>query len=151
MNLAPDSNIVSDILYKQESYQIIGACFAVYDEMGCGFLEAVYQECLELEFKRLKLPALPKAKLALQYRGDPLTQRYEVDFLCFDKIIVELKAADKLAKEHHAQVINYLKVTGKKLGLLVNFGHYPGLEYQRILNAPPDHGDAVQQQNNFQK
>lgn len=127
---------VEGILFKAESYRIIGACFAVYNDKGCGFLEPVYQECLEIEFEYLTLAAVPKPKLELQYRGRKLSHGYEPDFICFGKIILEIKAVDKLADEHRAQLINYLKATGHKLGLLVNFGHYPGLEYERILNVP---------------
>ncbi len=122
-----------EIVFKEESYQIMGACFEVYKEMGCGFLEAVYQECLEMEFASLGIPFVPKAQLVLRYKDKLLKQKYEPDFICFDKIIVELKAALEVDDVHRAQVYNYLKATGKKLGLLVNFGHHPKVQYERIV------------------
>ncbi len=122
-----------EILFKDESYAIMGACFEVYKERGCGFLEAVYQECLEMELTDRKIPHQAQAPLSLAYKGRPLKSRYLADFVCFDKIIVELKAVTRLADEHRAQVIHYLKATGFKLGLLVNFGHHPHLEYQRLV------------------
>lgn len=121
------------IIYKEESYKIIGACFDVYKNMGCGFLEAVYQECLEIEFRRQNIPFIPQAEIVLEYRGTTLKQTYKPDFICFQKIIVELKAITELSNEHRAQMINYLHATKLKLGLLINFGHYPKLEYQRMI------------------
>jgi GxxExxY protein len=128
-------NLVEDLVYKQEAYAIIGGCFAVYKDKGCGFLEAVYQECLEIEFKHLKLPAVPKPLLSLSYREHPLRQTYQPDFVCFGKIVLELKAVSDLVDEHRAQVLNYLNATGHQLGLLVNFGHYPKLEWERMVNT----------------
>jgi GxxExxY protein len=122
-----------EIVYKEESYQIIGACFEVYKEKGCGFLEAVYQECLEIEFELQNIPFVPQANLQLSYKGRRLIQKYQPDFICFDKIIFEIKALKQLADEHRAQLHNYLKATGHKLGLLVNFGHFPQLEWERIV------------------
>lgn len=123
------------IIYKEESYAIVGGCLAVYRDKGCGFLEPVYQECMEIEFEHLKTPAVPKPKLELSYRGRVLHHTYEPDFICYGKIILELKAVSALADEHRAQVLNYLNATAFQLGLLVNFGHYPGLEYERIANT----------------
>ena len=117
----------------RESYQILGACFEVYKEKGCGFLEAVYQECLAIEFGLQQIPFVPKPMLNLTYKGQPLLQRYTPDFICFNLIIIELKAATALCDEHRAQVHNYLRATGMRVGLLVNFGHYPKLEYERII------------------
>ena len=113
------------ILFKDESYAIQGAIFEVYREMGCGFLEPVYQECLEKELRLRNIPFVSQAELKLTYKGEPLVQTYKPDFICFNQIIVELKAVKEIAPEHKAQVINYLKATGMKLGLLVNFGAYP--------------------------
>ena len=121
------------IIYKDESYRIIGACFEVYKEKGCGFLEPVYQECLAIELELQAIPFEDQAKLSLSYKGRPLEKSYTPDFVCFGKIIVELKAASQLIDAHRAQVHNYLKASGHKLGLLVNFGHYPKLEYERIV------------------
>lgn len=124
---------MSDILLKEESYQIMGACFEVYKEKGCGFVEPVYQECLEIEFELQNLPAVAQRQLPLDYKGRRLTQIYIPDFICFDQIILEIKAVTQLCDEHRAQVHNYLKATGYRLGLLVNFGHYPKVEWERIV------------------
>ncbi len=121
------------IIYKLESFEIIGACFEVYKEKGCGFLEPVYQECLEMELADRNIPFVAKPLLSLTYKGRPLKNKYQPDFICYDKIIVELKAATGLADEHRAQVHNYLRATQMRLGLLVNFGHYPKVEYERIV------------------
>ncbi|MGD9158378.1 MAG: GxxExxY protein [Desulfobacteraceae bacterium] len=121
------------ILYKDECYKIQGAVFEVYREMGNGFLEAVYQECLEREFAKQAIIFLAQIELQLTYKEEPLKQTYKPDFICYEKIIVELKAVKKIAPEHKAQLINYLKATGLKLGMLVNFGHYPKVEIERIL------------------
>jgi GxxExxY protein len=122
-----------EMLFKEESYRIIGACFEVYKEMGCGFLEAVYQECLEMELARQGIPFRSQVELGLQYKGTPLIQVYIPDFICFEQIIVEIKAVSTLDDAHRAQLHNYLKATGHRLGLLVNFGHYPKVEYERIV------------------
>jgi len=122
------------IVFKEESYRIIGACFEVYKEKGNGFLESVYQKCLAIELGEQQIPFEEKPRLRLQYKGRLLKQEYEPDFLCFGEIIVEIKAVKTLADEHRAQVINYLKSTDKQLGLLVNFGHYPKIEHERFVN-----------------
>lgn len=116
---------MSKIFYKEESYAIQGAVFEVYREIGCGFLEAVYQECLEKELRIRKIPFVSQPELKLTYKGEKLGQTYKPDLICFGRIIVELKAVKEFAPVHKAQVINYLKATGMKLGLLVNFGAYP--------------------------
>jgi GxxExxY protein len=121
------------LLYEEETYRILGACFEVYKEKGCGFLEAVYQECLEIEFELQGILFVPQAELALSYKGRLLKQRYIPDFILFDKIILEIKAVSKLADDHRAQLHNYLKATGYRVGLLVNFGHYPKVEHERII------------------
>jgi len=122
-----------EIVYKEESYSIIGACFEVYKEKGSGFLEAVYQECLEIELSDQNIPFRSQCDLELKYKGKPLRQVYRPDFICFDRVIIEIKAVSAVTDEHRAQLHNYLKATGMKLGLLVNFGHYPKLEYERIV------------------
>lgn len=121
------------IIYADESYRILGACFEVCRDKGCGFLEAVFQECLELELGDQRIPFLAQPKLSLSYKGRQLKRTYSPDFVCFDKIIVELKAVSNLVDEHRAQVHNYLNATGMKLGLLVNFGHYPKVQSERIV------------------
>ena len=121
------------LIYEDLSYKIIGACFEVYKRMGSGFLEAVYQECLEIEFSFQKIPFKAQQEIKLTYRDKTLHQHYKPDFLCYDKIIVEIKAVSNLADQHRAQILNYLNATEFKLGLLVNFGHYPKLEYERFV------------------
>ena len=122
-----------DIVYKRESYDIMGACFEVYKEMGCGFVEPVYQECLEIELQQGNVPFQSQGQLELKYKGQVLKQKYIPDFICCKKIVLEIKAVSKLTDEHRAQIHNYLKATGYKLGLLVNFGHYPKTEWERIV------------------
>ena len=121
------------LVYEEETYKILGACFEVYKEKGCGFLEAVYQECLEIEFEIQELLFQSRSELQLTYKDRILKQKYIPDFICFGKIILEIKAVTKLSDEHRAQVHNYLKATGYKVGLLVNFGHYPKVEHERIV------------------
>ena len=120
------------ILFKEECYQIQGAIFDVYREMGCGFLEAVYQECLERELAKREVPFTSQVELALRYKGEALRQTYKPDFICFGTIILELKAVKEIAPEHKAQVMNYLKASSMKLGLLVNFGTYPQVSITRL-------------------
>jgi len=124
---------MSEIIYREDSYRIVGACFEVYKEKGCGFLEAVYQECLELEFGDQAIPFIAHQPLGLSYKGRPLKQTYTPDFICVGKIVLEIKSVTALTDEHRAQVHNYLKATGYKLGLLVNFGHFPKVESERIV------------------
>jgi GxxExxY protein len=121
--------------HKDQTYRILGACFEVSNEKGCGFLEAVYQECLEIELGLQSIPFVAKKPLRLSYKGRPLRQTYEPDLICFDKIVMELKAVSALTDEHRAQVINYLNASGLEVALLVNFGHYPRLEYERLANT----------------
>ena len=131
----------AELVYKDESYAIIGACFAVYKDKGCGFHEPVYHECLEIEFEFQGIPFLSKPPHTLQYRGRNLVQRFSPDFLCYDKIILEIKAVSALTDEHRAQLLNYLSAMGCRLGLLVNFGHYPKLEYERLLPRKHERAD----------
>ena len=122
-----------DLLYEEETFALRGAIFEVYKDKGSGFLEAVYQECLEIELEHLKIPFVSQPKLELEYRGMKLKTEYRPDLICFGKIIVELKAVAATADEHRAQLHNYLKATGFRLGLLVNFGHHPKAEIERII------------------
>jgi len=130
-----------ELIYKAESYAIIGACFAVYKDKGCGFLEPVYHECLGIELESQSIPFLSKPLPTLQYRGRTLLQTFAPDFLCYDKIILEIKAASALIDEYRAQILNYLSATGCQLALLVNFGHYPRLEYERLLPRKSEPAD----------
>jgi len=123
----------AELIYKEESYSIIGACFAVYKDKGCGFHEPVYHEGLEIKLEFQGIPFLPKLPQTLQYRGHTLAQTFSPDFICYDKIILEIKAVSESIDEHRAQVLNYLAATACRLGLLVNFGHYPRMEYERLL------------------
>ena len=125
----------TELLFKEESYLIIGACFEVYREKGCGFLERVYRECMEIELRLQGIRFVAQKPLPLEYKGTPLRTIYEPDFVCYDKVVLELKAVKELADEHRAQLQNYLKATRLKLGLLVNFGHYPKIEVERIVNT----------------
>jgi hypothetical protein len=120
------------LVYKDEAYKIIGAAMAVHRELGSGFLEPVYQEALEIEFKKKNIPYQREVPLTINYKGKPLQKEYIADFICFNKIIVELKAVKELGSTHEAQVFNYLKATGYKLGILINFGDL-SLEYKRIV------------------
>jgi GxxExxY protein len=115
-----------------QTYAIIGACMAVHNELGPGFLEAVYQEALAIEFTRRNIPFVREKPLVIIYAGQQLATRYDCDFYCFDSIILELKALSDLIPKHHAQVINYLKATRSERGLLVNFGA-TRLEYKRFI------------------
>lgn len=124
---------MNNVIQAEECYKIVGACFEVYREKGCGFLEPVFQECLAFELEMQGIPFEAQKALALSYKGRPLTQTYRPDFVCFGNVIVELKAVSQLGDEHRAQVLNYLNATGCRLGLLVNFGHYPKLEWERIV------------------
>ena len=121
------------IIYKEESYKIVGAAFNVYNKLGHGFLEAVYQEALELEFKKQGIPYEREKELKITYDGVGLKATYKADFVCYGKIIVELKAVTYLEDSHRAQVYNYLHATGFKLGLLMNFGNTDELEKERIV------------------
>lgn len=124
---------MNNIIHADESYKIIGACFEVYREKGSGFLEAVFQECLEHELQLQGIPFEAQRLMPLTYKGRPLIQTYKVDFLCFGTVILEIKAVSRLVDEHRSQVLNYLAASNLRLGLLVNFGHHPKLEWERIV------------------
>ena len=121
------------VLYADEVFQIQGAIYEVNQFMGSGFLGAVYQECLAIEFCARDIPFIASPPLTLTYKAQTLRQAYQPDFVCFGLIIVELKAARELAPEHRAQVLNYLKATGLRLGLLVNFGSSPKARIERLV------------------
>jgi GxxExxY protein len=111
----------------------MGACFEVYKQKGCGFTEPIYQECLQLEFSLRGVPFVAQPALVLEYKGTILEQFFKPDFVCYGNIIVELKALEKLMDAHRAQSLNYLNATKFELALLVNFGHHPKVEYERII------------------
>jgi GxxExxY protein len=122
-----------NMLFAEEAFRIQGAVFEVSRQMGTGFLEAVYQECLAIEFAAQGIPFMALPPLALAYKGQPLRQSYRPDFVCFDPVVVELKVVRELAPEHRSQVLNYLRATGLRLGLLVNFGCAPKARVERMV------------------
>ena len=124
---------MTDLLYKDEVYAIVGAAMDVYNDLGPGFLENVYQEAMEIELESRKIPSQSPQEIHIRYKGRPLRKFYIADLVCYDQIIVELKAIDKLTLRDEGQLINYLKATGLKVGVLINFGHYPQLEWKRLV------------------
>jgi GxxExxY protein len=116
----------------KKTYAIIGAAMEVHNELGSGFLEAVYQEALEREFTYQEIPYKSQPPVRIEYKGKPLKKTYEPDFLCYDEVVVEIKAMDKLSSNEHAQIINYLKASRLKVGLLINFGAR-SLEHKRFV------------------
>lgn len=122
-----------DLPFGREVYEIQGAIFDVYRELGAGFLEAVYQECLGLEFAARGVPFEERPTLSLSYKGSQIRQRYVPDFICFRAVVVELKALGEVAAEHRAQILNYLKASGLRVGLLVNFGCAPKARVYRFV------------------
>ena len=121
------------LLFKDEVYAIQGAVFEVYRLIGCGFLEAVYQECLEKELRFRDIPYVAQQDLKIFYKDDLLTQAYKADMICYGQILLELKAVKAIAPEHQAQMLNYLKATGLRIGLIINFGHFPKAEIERYV------------------
>ncbi|MCG2462586.1 GxxExxY protein [Flavobacteriaceae bacterium F89] len=124
---------MTEIILKEESYQLVGACMLVHAELGPGFLEAVYQEALERELKQYDIPFKRQVKLSLYYKEEKLKKYYIADFLCYEKIVLELKALQFLHATANDQLRNYLRATNLRLGMVINFGK-PSLEYRRILN-----------------
>ncbi|MBQ7691794.1 MAG: GxxExxY protein [Muribaculaceae bacterium] len=122
-----------DFIFKEETYRIRGCAMAVHRELGCGFLEKVYQEALEIEFTANGIPFKRESRLDIFYKGTLLQQQYFADFICFDNIIVEIKAVSELTDIHRAQVFNYLKATDLRVGLLINFGER-SVRIERIVN-----------------
>ncbi|MEQ9824236.1 MAG: GxxExxY protein [Puniceicoccaceae bacterium] len=122
-----------ELIYKEECYSIVGAAFEVFNELGSGFLEAVYQDALNCEFNNQSIPFVEKPKLQIQFKGITLNSYYSPDFVVYSKIIVEIKAVKSILDEHRAQTLNYLKATGLKLAVLINFGNPKKLEYERLL------------------
>jgi len=121
-----------EYIFKEECYQIIGCCMEVHNQLGGGFREAVYQEALELEFIEQDLPYVREKKMRIKYKKQILKKKYFADFLCYDEIVVELKAVTELTNIHKGQLFNYLKASDKRLGMLINFGHEK-LEYKRFI------------------
>ena len=124
---------MSEFIHGSETHALLGACFEVYKEKGCGILEAVFKECLELELTDRNIPFRVQPVLLLKYKGRLLKQTYQPDFVCYDKIVLEIKAVSNLTDEHRAQVHDYLKASGLRVALLVNFGHHPLVQHERII------------------
>ena len=123
---------MAELLFKSEVYAIIGAAMEVYNQLGPGFGEAIYQEALEIESDAQKMPNNPQEEIYIAYKGTQLKQFFKPDFIYYDKIIVEIKAIDKLTSREEAQLLNYLKATGLPLGVLINFGRDNDLEWKRM-------------------
>lgn len=121
------------LVFKEESYKIIGACLEVHKNLGCGFLEQVYQEALAIELSELNIPFEREKALSITYKNKILEKTYIADFVCYSGIILELKAVKEICDDHRAQIINYLKATKMKLGLLINFGQ-KSFKYERFIN-----------------
>jgi GxxExxY protein len=121
------------ILFKEESYAIIGACMKVHTTLGKGFLEAVYHEALQKELKKNNIPFQSNVKLQIIYDGEKLAKYYIADIICYEKIIIELKSCYQLIGTHYRQLQNYLHATQYTMGILVNFGE-DSLTYKRVLN-----------------
>lgn len=124
---------MAKLLYKDEVYAIIGAAMEVYNQLGPGFLEAIYQEALEIELSDREIPYVSQPELKIYYKEHQLTKHYVADFLVFDKIMIEIKAQTQLTSVNEAQVLNQIKASGKKLGLLINFGAPSNLEWKRMI------------------
>jgi GxxExxY protein len=122
-----------ELLLKEEVYSVIGAAIEVHKEMGPGFLEPVYQECLEFELAKRRVPFRPQADVKIRYKEHPLKKKYTADFIVNDKMIVEIKAENSLTPKDQSQLINYLKATRLKVGLLINFGSHGKLEWKRMV------------------
>ena len=123
-----------ELILKDEVYEVIGAAMEVSNELGCGFLEAVYEEALIFEFNKKKIPYKVQKEIEIKYKGETLKKKYYADFLCFDSVIVEIKAIKKLTEIEDAQILNYLKASGMPVGILINFGN-PKLEWKRYANT----------------
>ena len=123
---------MDEIIYKDEAYKIVGAMMTVHKELGCGFLEAVYQDALEIEFKMQGIPYEREKEFDISYKGFAIGKKYRADFICYNKIIVELKAVEKILPEFKAQTLNYMKMANSRLGILANFGQ-TSLEIQRLV------------------
>ncbi|MFA7056445.1 MAG: GxxExxY protein [Candidatus Cloacimonadales bacterium] len=125
--------ISNNLLYKDECYKIQGAIFNVYKELGCGFLESVYQEALEIELSGLDIPFESQKEIKISYHGTELKRTFVADIVCYNKIILELKSIKELVGVNRAQILNYLKATNLRVGLLVNFGTHPKVQIERFV------------------
>jgi GxxExxY protein len=123
---------MTELIYKEESYDIIGKCMEVHNNLGPGFLEIVYKDALEYEFRKTEIPFEREKEYEVNYKDIVLPHKFYADFVVHDKIILEVKGVSAIADEFIAQSINYLKVSGNKLALLVNFGELK-LNYKRLV------------------
>jgi GxxExxY protein len=124
---------MAELLLKEEVYAVVGAALEVYNELGPGFLEAVYHEAMEIEACRQGIPYHSHVRLQITYKGQALKKEYEADMVTHDQLLVEFKALDRLSSREEAQLLNYLKATGYRVGLLINFGHRTILEWKRMV------------------
>jgi|SRR4030095_10306630 GxxExxY protein len=124
---------MAELVLKDEVYQIVGAAMDVYYQLGRGFLEPVYQEALEREMRRRSIPFQSQQPLTIYYKNEPLEKEYVVDFICFEQVVIELKALDRLSTKEVAQLLNYIKATRHPVGLLINFGSPVRLEWKRYV------------------
>jgi GxxExxY protein len=124
---------MKEIIFKDEVYVIVGAAMDVYYQLGRGFLEPVYQEALDIEFRRRRIPFKAKEEILIYYKGAPLKKKYEADFICYGKIVIELKALEGLCGRDVGQLLNYMKATRFNVGLLINFGSPVRLEWHRYV------------------
>ena len=134
---------IPDMLFKEESYAIMGACFEVHNELGCGFTEPAYQEALEIEFCIRGVPFKSQVELPIFYKDNKLKHGFRADFLCHESIIVEIKAVTTLLPEHRSQVLNYLNAGRHQLGVLVNFGSHPRLQHERLALTQKKAAEAL--------
>jgi GxxExxY protein len=125
---------VAELLLKDEVYSVVGAAIEVHKELGFSFLEAVYQEAMEIELTKRNIPYEAQVPLSVTYKGHPLKKAHVADLICHEQIIVELKALERLSGREEAQLLNYLKASAFRVGLLVNFGNSPKLEWKRFIN-----------------
>ncbi len=124
---------MAELVLKEEVYEVIGAAMDVYYQLGRGFVEPIYQEAFQIELGRRGLPFEPQKELTIEYKGHPLEKKYVADMLCFNQIIVELKALDRLTGVDEAQLLNYMRMTRMRVGLLINFGSQVRLEWKRYV------------------
>jgi len=124
---------MDNLVFKEESYAIIGAAMEVHNQLGCGFIEKVYQDALEIEFGLKGIPYNREKHLPILYKGQQIKHDYYADFICFDKIVIECKAVSEILDIHKAQTLNYMKINNLKLGIIINFSQQ-SLEYKRIIN-----------------
>jgi len=124
---------MTTLLFKDEVFAVVGAAFEVKLELGNGFLEAVYQEAMEFELSERKIPCESQKPLTIIYKGHALKKEYVPDLMCFGQLIVELKAIDRITSKEESQMLNYLKATGLRVGIIINFGTVGKLEWKRYI------------------